>query len=245
VTVYRDGSRLMQVLSTGKTGQGEEPSGSGSQVHELEQYLADSREEVHRLRVELHDLQASLRVRDETAGAGRNKRQRPAVLRGRTVKMNSPLGDLYVTVNEDETGRAFEVFCTLGKAGGAAMADAEAIGRLVSLALRSGIPITSIKDQLRGISCDRAVGVGPNKVLSAPDAIGQALEQYLEEKEGVQETLPLTADVGTGPVQSQTQGQHGAAERGFLGACPDCGAGQLSYMEGCVKCHICGYSECG
>ena len=111
------------------------------------------------------------------------------------MKMISPLGDLYVTINEDETGRPFEVFCTLGKAGGPAMADAEAIGRLISLALRSGIPISQIKDQLRGISCDRAVGVGPNKVLSAPDAIGQAIERYLEEKEGVQEALPLSIPV--------------------------------------------------
>jgi len=159
--------------------------------------------------------------------------------------MNSPLGDLYVTVNEDETGRPFEVFCTLGKAGGAAMADAEAIGRLVSLSLRSGIPITAIKEQLRGISCDRAVGVGPNKVLSAPDAIGQALERYLEEKEGVQETLPLGAPVRSGAEQAQVQGATPTPAQSFFGSCPDCGAGQLSYEEGCVKCHVCGYSQCG
>jgi ribonucleoside-diphosphate reductase alpha chain len=121
------------------------------------------------------------------------------------------------------------------------MADAEAIGRLISLSLRSGIPITSIKDQLRGISCDRAVGVGPNKVLSAPDAIGQALERYLEEKEGVQEALPLI------PAGSATQRQAkpSTGSVSFFGACPDCSAGQLAYEEGCVKCHVCGYSECG
>ena len=168
------------------------------------------------------------------------------MLRGRTVKMNSPLGDLYVTINEDETGRPFEVFCTLGKAGGAAMADAEAIGRLISLALRSGIPISTLKEQLRGISCDRAVGVGPNKVLSAPDAIGQAIERYLEEKEGVQEALPLGAPVRSGAEQAQAQASaSGPVQESFFGACPDCGAGQLAYEEGCVKCHVCGYSECG
>ncbi|HSM03230.1 MAG TPA: hypothetical protein VK858_01360, partial [Longimicrobiales bacterium] len=139
----------------------------------------------------------------------------------------------------------FEVFCTLGKAGGAAMADAEAIGRLVSLGLRSGLPITAIKDQLRGISCDRAVGVGPNKVLSAPDAIGQALERYLEEKEGVQETLPLGAPVRSGAEQAQVQAKAPAPSQSFFGSCPDCGAGQLAYEEGCVKCHVCGYSQCG
>ena len=172
------------------------------------------------------------------------------MLRGRTVKMNSPLGDLYVTINEDEQGRPFEVFCTLGKAGGAAMADAEAIGRLISLALRSGIPITALRDQLRGISCDRAVGLGPNKVLSAPDAIGQAIERYLEEKEGVQEALQLgvrTVAGATGGVQPQAHSSSAAQgqQDSFLGTCPDCGTGQMAYLEGCVKCHICGYSECG
>ena len=252
VTVYRDGSRPMQVLSTGKTGKSEvsaeaeaEIEEANARVAELEQHLADSREEVHRLRVEMADLEARLGETDATAAARRHKRQRPAMLRGRTVKMNSPLGDLYVTVNEDETGRPFEVFCTLGKAGGAAMADAEAIGRLVSLSLRSGIPITAIKEQLRGISCDRAVGVGPNKVLSAPDAIGQALERYLEEKEGVQETLPLGAPVRSGAEQAQVQGATPTPAQSFFGSCPDCGAGQLSYEEGCVKCHVCGYSQCG
>jgi ribonucleoside-diphosphate reductase alpha chain len=253
VTVYRDGSRPMQVLSTGKTGKSEateeaeaEAAEARAHVAQVEQFLADAREENHQLRVEIGELKSTLQGRDETAKAARHKRQRPAMLRGRTVKMNSPLGDLYVTINEDETGRPFEVFCTLGKAGGAAMADAEAIGRLVSLGLRSGISISSIKDQLRGISCDRAVGVGPNKVLSAPDAIGQAIERYLEEKEGVQEALPLTAPARTAAgTQAATQGEVGGGAQNFFGTCPDCGAGQLAFEEGCVKCHVCGYSECG
>jgi ribonucleoside-diphosphate reductase alpha chain len=247
VTVYRDGSRPMQVLSTGKTGRTaeEDAAEASAVVIELEQHLADARAELHRLRIELEELAEGQEEHDLTARAQRHKRQRPAMLRGRTQKMNSPLGDLYVTINEDESGRPFEMFCTLGKAGGAAMADAEAIGRLISLALRSGIPITAVRDQLRGISCDRAVGVGPHKVLSAPDAIGQAIERYIAEKDGVQEALPLGAPVGSvGGMQPQasTSFGHGAS---VLGSCPECGAGQLSFEEGCVKCHICGYSECG
>jgi len=246
VTVYRDGSRPMQVLSTGKTGK--EEKGEVPETAELESRLADAREEVHQLRVELEKLHRQREEQDQDARAGRHKRQRPAVLRGRTVKMNSPLGDLYVTINEDESGRAFEVFCTLGKAGGAAMADTEAIGRLASLALRSGVPITAVRDQLRGISCDRAVGVGPNKVLSAPDAVAQAIEHYLAEREGVQEELPILAGVpsvtgGTGAAQLSLSSTH--MDQSFLGSCPDCGTGQLAYEEGCVKCHVCGYSECG
>ena len=249
VTVYRDGSRSGQVLSTGKTGKSTEGQEAGSgDVEALEQQLADARESLHGLRMELDQLYRDRDENDLTAAASRHKRQRPSMLRGRTLKLNSPLGDLYVTINEDDGGRPFEVFCTLGKAGGAATADAEAIGRLISLALRSGIPVSAVKDQLRGVSSDRAVGVGPNKVLSLPDAIGQAIERYLEEKEGVQEMLPLGASVDAGGDAGGAQPQFSSsagAHTNFFGSCPECGAGQLSFEEGCVKCHICGYSECG
>jgi ribonucleoside-diphosphate reductase alpha chain len=267
VTVYRDGCRPMQVLSTGKTGKTEEKpaaevalEASPVQVLELEQAVADAREESHRLRIEIETLREHLAQQDEGARAARSKRQRPEMLRGRTIKMISPLGDLYVTINEDEAGRPFEVFTTLGKAGGAANADAEAIGRLASLALRSGISITSIRDQLRGISCDRAVGFGANKVLSAPDAIAQAIDRYLLEREGVQGELPISPrmqgivalaggvapapQAGTAPV-AQGAPQGGASDPSYLGTCPECGGSQLSFEEGCVKCYVCGYSECG
>lgn len=247
VTVYRDGAREGQVLSTGKTTQTVATGEAGGRFTDLEEELADAREQAHNLRVELEKVSAQLQDRDQTAGAARHKRQRPQALRGYTMKMMSPLGDLYVTINEDDHGRPFEVFCTLGKAGGPAMADAEAIGRLVSLGLRSGIPISRIKDQLRGISCDRAVGVGPNKVLSAPDAVGQAIERYLEEKEGVQEALSLAVPSARSSAQTQAQASsfHRIQQESFIAACPECGGGQMAYEEGCMKCHICGYSECG
>ena len=250
VTVYRDGSRPMQVLSTGKTGQQAADEATGTEAVEvLRQQLADSREEAHRLRGERDEARRQLAEQDRKAAAARQKRTRPEMLRGRTVKMNSPLGDLYVTINEDHSGRPFEVFCTLGKAGGAAMADSEAIGRLVSLALRSGVPITAVRDQLRGISCDRAVGVGPNKVLSAPDAVAQAIDRYLEEKSGVQEELPLGAAAAAGALAPAAVSA--GADRyvdhtdAALGSCPACGASQLAYEEGCRKCYVCSYSECG
>jgi ribonucleoside-diphosphate reductase alpha chain len=132
------------------------------------------------------------------------------------------------------------------------MADTEAIGRLASLALRSGIPITAIRDQLRGISCDRAVGLGPNKVLSAPDAVAQAIERYLAEQAGIQEDLlahaphPIAVSGGESPSAAHGHAPHSAQmEQSYLGSCPECGTGQLAYEEGCVKCHVCGYSECG
>jgi ribonucleoside-diphosphate reductase alpha chain len=246
VTVYRDGARPEQVLSTGKTGNGSNPEEASPEQIELEHELADAREKIHRLHGEVEHLKSELEERDRTAAAARQKRQRPAMLRGRTMKMNSPLGDIYVTINEDDFGRPFEVFCTLGKAGGAAFADAEAIGRLMSLALRSGVPITAIRDQVRGISSDRAVGLGPNKVLSAPDAIGQAIERYLEEQAGIQEELPITTSVdATAPKAQAAPARYTGHHEHFMGSCPDCGSGQLAYEEGCMKCHVCGYSECG
>lgn len=265
VTVYRDGSRPMQVLSTGKTekqaaaGGGGAGTGAGKEaVAAAQQELADARETAHRLRGERDAALQELEERDRVAAAARHKRTRPQMLRGRTSKMNSPLGDLYVTINEDDAGRPFEVFCTLGKAGGAAMADSEAIGRLASLSLRSGIPITAIRDQLRGISCDRAVGVGPHKVLSAPDAVAQAIDHYLAEKAGVQEELPLGVPSGSGASAGGTAAGEDVAEQpsllpsGYvdptdaaLGSCPACGASQLAYEEGCRKCYVCGFSECG
>ena len=88
---------------------------------------------------------------------------------------------MFLNITEDDRGQPFEVFINLGKAGGAAMADAEAMGRLISLALRSGIPIREVHRQLRGIASDKAIGLGPNKVLSVPDAIGIALEKWMRE----------------------------------------------------------------
>jgi ribonucleoside-diphosphate reductase alpha chain len=248
VTVYRDGSRPEQVLSTGKTAQAGETAEAQALRMELEQELADAREELHRIHGLLEQAQAELAERDRTAAAARRKRQRPPMLKGRTLKMNSPLGDIYVTINEDRAGRPFEVFCTLGKAGGAAFADAEAMGRLMSLALRSGVPITALRDQLRGISSDRAVGVGPNKVLSAPDAIGQAIERYLEEQAGIQEELPIHLPAPVSPASVETRAapkSYNGLREHFMGSCPDCGSGQMAYEEGCMKCHVCGYSECG
>ncbi len=84
-------------------------------------------------------------------------------------------------------------------------------------------------------------------MLSAPDAVGQAIERYLEEKEGVQEDLPLTlhTPAPTGPQIQPASTYHRIQQQSFIGACPECGGGQMAYEEGCMKCHICGYSECG
>src|SRR6266542_5892947 len=112
---------------------------------------------------------------------------------------------MYVTITEDDKGQPFEVFMSLGKAGGALMADVEALGRLISLALRSGIPMKEIYRQLRGISSDRTMGLGANKVLSVPDAVGIAIERWMQDKAGVQQELipGLEASAPEAPVVQQ------------------------------------------
>jgi len=259
VTVYRDGSRDAQVLSTGKTAQkiveesGSTPVGF-EQVgdSELAEALTAALGRIAELEEQVEESGKTIALLEGGVMKAPQVRSRPAELRGITRKIDSPLGDMYVTINEDQNGRPFEAFVALGKAGGSAMADAEAIGRLISLGLRSGISLRKIHKQLRGISSDRAVGFGANKVLSSPDAVAQVIERHLEEKEGIQQSLPIpdpgaakTTNGGTQTAQKPVIHRfEEQAALSFIGTCPDCGSG-LEFAEGCVKCHACGYSECG
>jgi ribonucleoside-diphosphate reductase alpha chain len=260
VTVYRDNSRPMQVLSTGKTAQevaaSEPPAAPVAMVTPAaERELAEARGQIAELEAELERIRRQLHEVEAENAQRRLKRSRPDLLRGMTRRIETPLGTAYVTITEDERGQPFEVFISIGKAGAPLMSDVEAIGRLISLGLRSGIPMAEIHRQLRGISSDRVIGLGPNKVMSVPDAIGIAIEKWMQEKhEGVQQdllapsatretraALPLTSSPGPGGAQPA----HAAGEPPhLLGACPDCGS-QLEFAEGCVKCHVCGFSECG
>jgi ribonucleoside-diphosphate reductase alpha chain len=250
VTVYRDGARENQVLSTGATGTKKQDaataSGAGKDaLTEALSRIAELETEVHLTKERLHDVEAENLQR-------RAKRSRPDLLKGATRRIESPLGTMYVTITEDDKGQPFEVFMSLGKAGGALMADVEAIGRLISLALRSGVPLLEIYRQLRGISSDRAVGLGPNKVMSVPDAIGIAIEKWMQEEQGVQQDLlestgtsaPAQAEVVRGAAGDAALRAARGPEQDFIGACPDCGS-QLAFIEGCAKCHVCGFSECG
>jgi ribonucleoside-diphosphate reductase alpha chain len=253
VTVYRDGSRDNQVLSTGATDKAKaERSGTDvrGEVGDLKGTIAELEAEIERMRKQLFDVEAENLQR-------RQKRARPDTLRGTSIRKETPLGTMFVHITEDDRGQPFEVFINLGKAGGAAMADVEAIGRLISLGLRSGISIQAIHRQLRGISSDRAVGLGPNKVLSVPDAIGIALEDWMREKQGVQQELlrtdpgitqssPISAPAPATGGGSQSQYAFDSINRdeSFIGTCPDCGS-SMEFAEGCAKCHVCGFSECG
>jgi len=148
------------------------------------------------------------------------KKDRPRMLTGKTIQMKTGCGPLYVTINQDEEGM-FEIFSNMGKAGGCAASQCEAIGRLVSLAWRSGVDPNSVVNQLVGISCHKQIGLGKEKIMSCADAIAKAIRMCLEPIK--QEEIKITKQCG---------------------ACPECG-GSIEYEEGCAKCKACGYSECG
>ncbi|SDE22452.1 vitamin B12-dependent ribonucleotide reductase [Desulfuromonas thiophila] len=144
------------------------------------------------------------------------KRDRPRTLQGATYQMETGCGPLYVTINEDQHG-LFEVFTTMGKAGGCAASQCEALGRLVSLAWRSGVQARQAVKQLIGISCHKPAGFGANRITSCADALAKAIQLHMQNDE-------------------QHESHNG-------GACPECG-GPIEHEGGCCVCHACGYSEC-
>ena len=155
-------------------------------------------------------------------------RKRPEVLKGITRLMKTGCGNLYVTINKDKDEKPFEVFTNIGKAGGCAASQAEAIGRLISLALRSGIEPQEIVKQLKGISCHSPVWASNGKITSCSDAIAKAIEAEIRSTKGQTE------------VQEQKKSD---IELVHYGACPECGS-SLSCEEGCVICHSCGFTKC-
>ncbi len=160
----------------------------------------------------------------ETTGFMTAVKERPETLFGFTTKMATGMGALYVTVTEYE-GRPFEVFATIGKSGRSTTAKTEAIGRLVSLALRSGVRVEKIVEQLKGIGGEHPVFQKDGLVLSIPDAISIVLEKrYLADK---------------------PQRNNGNHKHSLLGeTCPECGQ-TISFEEGCMTCHFCGFTKCG
>lgn len=175
-------------------------------------------------------------------------RPRPEITRGITEKVVIGCGNLYVTVNYDDEGIC-EVFANLGRAGGCP-SQSEAASRLISTALRSGMDVNAVIEQLKGIRCLSTVrqrATNPNiKVLSCPDAIGKVLEKVAKIK--AQEDAERMHSAVIPPIEKEplTDGcevMDGAPAE--VGApCPECGA-QLEHEGGCVICRACGYSKCG
>ena len=210
VTVYRDGSKSMQVLETGSD--------------------ADS---------------APAAV---PPGGMLVPRQRPKSVPGVTELVRTGHGNMYVNINFDEAGKPFEVFTNMGKAGGCDHANLEAVSRLASLALRSGVDPEQIVDQLNGITCCPAWD-GGTLIRSAPDAVAHALSNHVH---GLHEASSLEssesmAQLGLFPSTRPDPGPANGANGQHLtptGArCPRC-SGSLIPQEGCLKCLDCGFSKC-
>lgn len=237
ITVYRDGSKHVQVLNISSS------LNSG-------------------------------KIEDQTAPVA----ERPMILRGRTYKVSTPVGEAFITVNRDEHDQPFEVFVTVGRAGMHTMADAEAMGRLVSLSLRLArgakgtdpkAVAAKIVGQLKGIGGASAVGFGKNRVLSLADAIAKVLTEDLalvfeSENREISEQVPLNLTVGNGEQKlemgdGKMDNDMGSGNQDIslqnpisqfspltsnADLCPECGSASFVMEEGCKKCHSCGYSMC-
>jgi ribonucleoside-diphosphate reductase alpha chain len=147
---------------------------------------------------------------------------RPEVVNGRTMRVETGCGNLYVTTNETE-GIPFELFAQIGKAGGCAASQTEAIGRLVSLALRSGVDANAVARQLKGVRCPYPSWNKGQKVLSCADGIGQALARIVDDRDAAK------------PASRRAES--------LAGTCPECG-NELEFESGCAVCRSCGYSRC-
>ncbi|MFB0517424.1 MAG: adenosylcobalamin-dependent ribonucleoside-diphosphate reductase [Candidatus Neomarinimicrobiota bacterium] len=175
-------------------------------------------------------------------------RSRPEITKGVTRRVRTGEGNLYITINEDERGLC-EVFTTIGKAGGVAATQAEAISRLISLALRSGVDAREIVKQLKGISGPSPTWENGRLILSTPDAIGQALDDYLDQRP--RQKWEIVDNGATLPQASGHDTNHPPEEEGpyeeiaykILTTCPDCGS-TVIHESGCATCHSCGYSKC-
>ncbi len=220
VTIYRDGSRDEQVLSTGATEKARKASAASHPVTVAS---------------------ASPELAEE-----KKPRSRPLFTHGVTQKIPTGCGNLYITINEDEEGIC-EVFSTMGKSGGCAASQSEAVSRMVSLALRSGVSIDSIIKQVKGIRCPSPAWGEGGSILSCPDAIGRALERYT--KDGMSHRQihkpKAVATQQTVAYSSSDCAQGGSKNHlGLCPECPDCG-GLLEFGEGCAFCRGCGFSKCG
>ncbi len=246
VTIYRDGSRDMQVLNIGKVQGKEEPKNeplpAGDNIY------CDSCNDI------------SKRI------SGIEPRPRPDITTGFTEKVKIGCGNLYITVNYDENGIC-EVFTNTGRAGGCP-SQSEATSRLVSVALRSGMDVKSIVEQLKGIRCPSTIRQKGLKVLSCPDAIGRLIENVAKIQSGKDEDgnnnfttqeysvvqRPNSSGRGETACASDfydcTLKEGGANpemeidEINLGGACPECGK-TVEHEGGCVICRNCGYSKCG
>ena len=267
VTVYRDGSRTKQVLTTRANNSefielGVEESAESllkfidSKFEGLAEFLNN---EVVRAKIteEFKHIGEDLSVWDIPAlsyGKSR-KRPRPGVLYGLTQRIDTGYGKLYVNINEDEQGRPFELFANIGNSGGFTASFTEALAKIVSTALRSGVDPREIAGELRGIRSPKIAWDKGGQIQSIPDAIGTAMKRYLDGdiyKEYPQQKnlseISKREGVGKGDMKvaaaAMIDATQSLIDAGESPECPSCGALTINFSEGCKTCESCGWSEC-
>ena len=245
VTIYRDGSRDVQVLSTAKDEEKKEEKAQAAEEASVEEHT-------------MATIAASLPVSvspEQKAVFDKQYKRRPQVLRGATYKFNTPFGIAYITIN-DLNGTPSEIFLNVGKAGSDVFAMSEALGRVISLFLRygdHGSKVDLLIKHLKGIGGSGAVGFGPNRVESIADAVAKALEIHKNNSEAsalyeenanhlVTATQEIEAPVqATAPATPVVKPLNMATSTDL---CPGCGSASLINTEGCKTCTNCGYSKC-
>lgn len=230
LTVYRDGSREEQVLSTGITKKAEEVKGQATGAEK------DPDEVIIPKVPFIPEVNTVL------------PRPRPTTTTGVTEKIRIGCGNLYVSVMADEKGIC-EIFTNTGRAGGCS-SQSEATARLISIALRSGISVDAIIEQVKGIRCPACIRREGVKVTSCPDAIARVIKEYMELGKGKINSVTVKSQpaVEEKPVQTKsasiTSPQRTRATVAEDNACPECGMA-INHESGCVVCTHCGYSKCG
>lgn len=256
VTIYRDGSRDVQVLETTKKEDKKEAPAAETAAPEAVEAASASAV-----------VAASPAPQTNANVVDKQYKKRPQVLRGATYKINTPFGMAYITIN-DLDGIPAEIFLNVGKAGSDVFAMAEALGRVCSLFLRygdHGEKVELLIKHLKGIGGSGAIGFGANRVESIADAVAKALETHVLnnahddhvpapiaatlELEDFNEALnaELKASVPSAAVADDGHGGHAAHSHGAVSRdlCPSCGSASLVNIEGCKTCSNCGYSRCG
>jgi ribonucleoside-diphosphate reductase alpha chain len=223
ITIYRDGSREKQILEVKK-------------------------EDSYYDKLDTNNKTVSSESRDDTQSIPSTRltiKKRPSILNGKTHRISTPLGHAFISINEDEDGNIFEVFINVGHAGSDITADAEALGRLISLAFRIPSDYSSdqiaqkVISQLRGIGGSGSTGFGAERVRSLADAIAKTIEQHQAKK------IKDVEEVQEEPVQHETAPLFETKDTSkTTDICPECGSASLRFVEGCQKCEICGYSKC-
>lgn len=238
VTIYRDGSRDVQVLSTEKKEEKKETPAAAAEDQASEGETQT-----------LGAISSSLAVNvDKKAEQVFDKeyKRRPQVLRGATYKVNTPFGMAYITIN-DLDGIPSEIFLNVGKAGSDVFAMSEALGRVCSLFLRygdHGNKVSLLIKHLKGIGGSGAIGFGANRVESIADAVAKSLEMHQQANAAYAGEPYVTAAAAPAAAQPH-DGHHEQSElHQSKDICPGCGSATLVHSDGCKNCTNCGYSRC-